>query len=278
MGVNIYFFKMVAVIYFIAAALFSYYLITQKDSVTKFAILVYFSGFIAHTIGIIVRYIEAGYVPMLNLHEGIIFLAWGISGIFFIFYRKYKVGILGIFASPLSFIFVLVALMFDRGIVNLVPVMQTYWRPIHIGFSILGDAMFAIAALAGVMYLLQERQLKTKKMSIFYYILPSLEVSDKINYKCLTFGFPMLTVGMVTGAIWANEAWGTYWSWDPKETWSLITWFIYAAMLHGRLTVGWRGRKVAILSIVGFFVILFTFLGVNLILGGTHVEGMLTSN
>jgi cytochrome c-type biogenesis protein CcsB len=270
MDVNIYFFKVVAVFYFLAAATFLFYLITQKEEVTKFATGAYLVGFAAHTLGIIVRYFESGYFPMVNLYESLSFLSWSISGIFFLFYSKFKVRILGVFVAPLSFVFLLIAFTFNTDITSLPPVFQSFWRPIHIAFALVGDAMFAIAALAGVMYLMQERQLKTKKMNMFYYILPSLEISDKINYKCLTFGFPMLTIGMITGAIWANSAWGTYWSWDPKETWSLITWFVYAAMLHGRLTVGWRGRKVAILSIVGFLVILFTFLGVNLILGGTH--------
>jgi cytochrome c-type biogenesis protein CcsB len=245
---------------------------TQRDVVTKAALGIYLTGFVIHSIGIIVRYFEAGYIPLLNLHEGLSFLAWGIAGIFFIFYYKYKVGVLGAFVSPLSFILILSAFAFSSEIIKLAPALQSFWRPIHVTFSFLGDAMFAVAALVGVMYLLQERQLKTKKMNVLYYILPSLDVSDRINYKCLTFGFPMLTIGIITGAIWVDSAWGTYWSWDPKETWSLITWFIYAAMLHGRLTTGWRGRKVAILSIIGFLAILFTFLGVNLILGGTHAE------
>jgi cytochrome c-type biogenesis protein CcsB len=100
--------------------------------------------------------------------------------------------------------------------------------------------------------------------------LPSLKVLDDLNYQSLTFGFPLLTLGIITGAIWAEYAWGRYWNWDPKETWSLITWFLYAALLHQRLTVGWRGRKAAIMAIFGFFAVLFTFLGVNLLLPGLH--------
>ena len=106
---------------------------------------------------------------------------------------------------------------------------------------------------------------KKKRLGALYQKLPALDILDEINYRCLTLGFPLLTVAIITGAIWAETAWGTYWSWDPKETWSLITWFIYAALLHGRLTTGWRGRKAALLSIIGFFILLFTFLGVNLL-------------
>jgi cytochrome c-type biogenesis protein CcsB len=100
--------------------------------------------------------------------------------------------------------------------------------------------------------------------------LPPLKVLDDLNYQALKFGFPLLTLGIITGAVWANYAWGRYWDWDPKETWSLITWLLYAALLHQRLTVGWRGRKAAIMAIIGFLAVLFTFLGVNLLLSGLH--------
>jgi cytochrome c-type biogenesis protein CcsB len=136
--------------------------------------------------------------------------------------------------------------------------------------AFLGYAAFAVAFGAAIMYLIQEHFLKRKKLGAMYQKLPSLDKLDDINYRCLTFGFPLLTLAIISGAIWAETAWGTYWSWDPKETWSLITWFVYAALLHGRLTTGWRGKKAAILAIVGFFVLLFTFIGVNLLLPGLH--------
>jgi len=103
-------------------------------------------------------------------------------------------------------------------------------------------------------------------MSMF----PPIRVLDDLNYRAIMIGFPLLTLGIITGAAWANYAWGTYWSWDPKETWSLITWFIYAALLHGRMTIGWRGKRAALLSIAGFLIMLFTFIGVNMWLPGLH--------
>jgi cytochrome c-type biogenesis protein CcsB len=120
------------------------------------------------------------------------------------------------------------------------------------------------------MYLLQNRMLKSKRFTGLYQLLPSLDTLDKVNYTCLSIGFPLMTLGIISGAFWANIAWGTYWSWDPKETWALITWFLYAALLHGRLSVGWRGRTAALFSIVAFLFLLFTFLGVSLLLGGYH--------
>jgi len=100
--------------------------------------------------------------------------------------------------------------------------------------------------------------------------LPNLQILDEINYKLITLGFPLLTLAIITGALWAESAWGSYWRWDPKEVWSLITWFIYALVLHARLTAGWRGRKAAMLSIAGFISVIFTFFGVNLLLKGLH--------
>ncbi|OGU08733.1 MAG: c-type cytochrome biogenesis protein CcsB, partial [Geobacteraceae bacterium GWC2_58_44] len=129
---------------------------------------------------------------------------------------------------------------------------------------------FAISFGVSIMYLIQSHFLKKRRLGPMFQKLPPLDMLDDISYRCLTFGFPLLTFAIISGAIWAETAWGTYWSWDPKETWSLITWFIYAALLHGRLTTGWRGRKAAMLSIFGFAVVLFTFLGVNLLLGGLH--------
>lgn len=127
-----------------------------------------------------------------------------------------------------------------------------------------------MAFCAGVLYLLQERLIKSKSFGRLSRMLPSLQVLDEVNYRALTVGFPLLTAGIITGSIWANCAWGSYWSWDPKETWSLITWLLYAALLHQRLTVGWRGRRAAVMAMVGFGAVLFTFLGVNLLIGGLH--------
>jgi len=129
---------------------------------------------------------------------------------------------------------------------------------------------FSIAFLAGLMYLLQERFLKSKSFNILYYKLPSLDLLDDLNYRAISFGFSLLTLGIITGSIWAEYAWGTYWNWEPKQTWSLIIWLFYAAMLHGRISVGWRGKKAAYLAIIGFLGVVFTFVGVNILLQGRH--------
>jgi cytochrome c-type biogenesis protein CcsB len=120
------------------------------------------------------------------------------------------------------------------------------------------------------MYLIQENQIKKKNWGQFFYRLPPLQALDNLNYFSLRAGFFLLTTGIITGSIWAEYAWGSYWNWDPKETWALITWLIYAALLHGRLTLGWRGRRAAFFSLIGFGMVLFTFLGVNFLFSGLH--------
>jgi cytochrome c-type biogenesis protein CcsB len=228
-------------------------------------------GFISHCVTLALRYIEAGHMPVANLHESLSFFAWMVVG-FFLLFRSYykKIEVMGVFVSPLALLLVIWAAALPHEILPLPPALRSWWLPIHVTFAFLGDAIFALAFCAGVIYLIQERLVKSKRVGTISGRLPSLEVLDEINYRALTIGFPLLTIGIVTGAVWAEYAWGSYWSWDPKETWSLITWLLYAALLHGRLTVGWRGRKAAILAIVGFCAILFTFLGVNLLLPGLH--------
>jgi cytochrome c-type biogenesis protein CcsB len=193
-----------------------------------------------------------------------------IIGLLLIATLKYKVKVLGSFLAPMALILMLFALALPKEILPLAPVLKSFWHPFHVIFAFLGNAIFALTFCFGVMYLIQEHQLKAKKMGAIAKRLPSLNLLDDLSYLSLKFGFPLLTLGIITGAVWAEYAWGRYWNWDPKETWSLITWLLYAALLHQRLTVGWRGRKAAIMAIVGFLAVLFTFLGVNLLLPGLH--------
>ena len=134
----------------------------------------------------------------------------------------------------------------------------------------IGDACFALACGAGILYLAQERAIKSKRRGFFFKRLPSLELLDATGYACIVAGFTLLTIGLIVGLVYAKAVWGRFWAWDPKEVWSGISWLVYAALLHERLTVGWRGRKSAIGSILGFVILLFTFFGVNFLLDGHH--------
>ncbi len=227
-------------------------------------------GFLAHTAYFLARWGAAGYFPITNLFESLGFFSWAVVLAMILLQIRLAAPVVGAIVLPIAFLFALGAFAFESAVAPLPPALQSNWLYLHTTLAFLGDAFFVIAFAGGLLYLVQERQLKRHRVGGLYHRLPSLDLLDRINYRSLTIGFPLLTLGIITGAVWAEYAWGAYWQWDPKETWSLITWFIYAALVHARLTVGWRGRKAAYLSIAGFLAVLFTFLGVNLLLGGLH--------
>ena len=149
-------------------------------------------------------------------------------------------------------------------------IFKSVWLVTHVTMIFIGEAAFALAAGAGILYLIQENTIKTKRRRFFFKRLPSLDLLDSTGYGCIVVGFTMLTIGLITGLVYAKSVWGRFWSWDPKEVWSAVAWLFYAVLLHERLTVGWRGRRSAVMAIIGFGVLLFTFLGVNLFMEGHH--------
>jgi len=268
---NVLLFELALTFYFIATISGVIEIFRGKKDTSKVSLYLSIIGFAFHTANIIVRYIEGGHIPVTSMHEAASFFSWCVLILFYIHEFKYKLGLLSSFILPIVFLLMFSSSIFPREIKVLSPVLQSYWFGIHTILAFLGDAAFAMACGIGVMYLIQERNVKSKHLSMLFQKLPSLQVLDEINYHLITMGFPLLTLAMITGVVWANSAWGTYWRWDPKEVWSLITWIIYALVLHLRLTVGWRGKKAAILSIVGFAFVILTFFGVALILKGKHV-------
>ncbi|HAX99239.1 MAG TPA: c-type cytochrome biogenesis protein CcsB [Candidatus Atribacteria bacterium] len=265
-------------VYIIGTSIFLIYLIKPKLLFAQVAFYFTILGFVFHSTILIYRYFTYAYFPVTNLHQSLFFFAWCLIGIFIIFNIKHKIPVLGSFVTPLACVFLSSsATIFSQCPIPIPPSLRSIWLPIHTSLSFLGEAFFALAFCGGLMYLIQENQIKNKKWSQFLHRLPSLQTLDDLNYLCLCFGFPFLTLGIITGSIWAEYTWGSYWNWDPKETWSLVTWLIYAALLHGRLIIGWRGKRAALFSIFGFAVVLFTFLGVNLFLPGLHSYESLTT-
>ena len=275
-----FFFNITTIAYFAAMVLFIVYIVSRAQAVALTATGVVWAGFVANTIAIGLRWREAyalGFqqAPLSNLYESVVFFAWSIALVYLLMDLKYKQRAVGAFVLPFAFIFMIWAqLGLNAEIQPLVPALQSNWLTYHVITCFLGYAAFAVACGASIMYLLvigrEERKGDNQGIKG---IFPSAKVLDDINYKAIMFGFPMLSLGIITGAAWANYAWGTYWSWDPKETWSLIIWFIYAAFLHARFTRGWVGRKAAWLSILGFAATIFCYLGVNLLLSGLHSYG-----
>jgi cytochrome c-type biogenesis protein CcsB len=223
---------------------------------------------------------EIGYIPVSNLYE--VFILFSIiTGLIYLFYEaKYKSRALGgfvllVISAAVAF---LLWYAFERGaheIQPLVPALQSYWMKIHVPANFVGYGAFALAAMVGVVYLIRNRGDQKNPGGFAATRLPPLEQLDDLMYKSIALGFGFFTIATVLGAMWAAEAWGGYWSWDPKETWALIVWLNYAAWLHMRFTKGWRGTPMAWWAIVGLFVTLFAFLGVNMFLSGLHSYGQL---
>jgi len=256
--------------YFAAAIISTVDLFMGSRASSRLMLLAAGAGFVIHTSSIVYRYFAAGHIPISSMHEASSFFAWCVVLIFFLLEYRYKIGIMGSFVLPVVFLLMLSSSFLPREIRPLSPVLQSYWFGIHTFLAFLGNAAFAVAFGLGIMYLLQERNLKAHHLHGLFQRLPSLQMLDEMNNTMINFGFPLLTCAIISGALWAEQAWGSYWRWDPREVWSMIIWFIYALILHIRFTAGWRGKKTALLSVIGFMVILFTFFGVNILFKSLH--------
>jgi len=183
--------------------------------------------------------------------------------------RQYGVKVLGAFVLPLVALSGVSGAWLPPGFSDLAPALRSAWISVHVILAMLGIAAFVLNFAGGVMYLLQEHQLKAKRPGALYYRLPSLETLDRITYRTLTLGFPFLTLGLLLGALWARTAWGSVFAFDPLALFSFLAWLVYAATLGGRAVAGWRGRRAAFFAVVGFGVLLLT-LGAGLLLPGRH--------
>jgi cytochrome c-type biogenesis protein CcsB len=201
--------------------------------------------------------------PLSNFYDSLVFFSWCLAALTLIFLRRYAEGFLGVVGGLLaSLVLAYASLGVDSSIRPLMPALKSNWLLVHVITAFLGYAAFGLAFGAAVLYLVQGSKKKTQG--------PARPLLDRLIYRAAVIGFIFLTIGILTGAVWAETAWGRYWSWDPKETASLITWFIYAALLHARLVQGWQGRPIAWLAVAGFGAVLFTYLGVGFLLPGLH--------
>ena len=268
--------------YLISMLLFFAFLASRAKMVGTSAMIVAYGGLLAQSVAIALRWKESydmgvGHAPFSNLYESVVFFSWTIVLIYALLDIKYKYRVIGAFVMPFALLGMSWAqLGMNNSIEPLVPALQSNWLLYHVVTCFLGYAAFAVACGISIMYLIKagsEGSADGKAASGLFAMFPPTKVLDDLNYRSIMVGFPLLTLGIITGAAWANYAWGTYWSWDPKETWSLIVWFVYAAFLHARITKGWVGKRTAWLSIIGFAATIFCYLGVNLFLSGLHSYG-----
>jgi len=257
--------------YLISFVVFTLYFAFKSSVLGKLANALLLIGFLPQTVGLIFRWKLAGHVPFSNMYEYAYLMSWMAVGSYGFILFKFRKLIIGVFVS-----FVVLGLIVSASLLpkelsrQLVPALQSNWLAIHVSLAALGEGAFAIACAVSIMYLIKSSYVRRNKDLEFF---PSLEMLDDINYKAISIGYPLFTFGaLFAGAIWASKAWGTFWGWDPKEVGSLIIWLFYTGYLHARMQRNWKGDKAAVLSIIGFIMILLSFFG-NIILSGQHAYG-----
>jgi len=268
------------VLFILATVIYWVALFNRSDFTGKFASALAWAAVLMGFVGLMVRWYESyliapdvGHIPVSNLYEVFVLFCLITALIYLYYEQRYATRQLGgfvmlIVSAAVGFI---LWYIFDRQahtIQPLVPALQSYWMKIHVPTNFIGYGAFALAAMVGVAYLLSSRGILASR-------LPSLDTMDDVMYKSIAIGFAFFTIATILGAMWAAEAWGGYWSWDPKETWALIVWLNYAAWLHLRLVKGMRGPVLAWWAVIGLFVTTFAFIGVNMFLSGLHSYGEL---
>jgi len=256
--------------YFGATGLWLAYFLVQRESYYRAGGWVMAGGLALHSLALIQRVWSLGHLPAASVGEALLLFGWVLVAAFLLLIWRYPIKVLGALVAPLAALMVSGALLLPREHGTISPLLKSFWLTIHICLTLMGYAALALACLGGILYLIQERQIKGKRFGFFYRRLPSLSVLDTLNYWCLTIGFPLLTAGIICGSLYAQHTLGNFWNWDPKEILTIIAWLIYAVLLHERLAAGWRGRRAALLAICGFLVLIFTFVGANLWFAGYH--------
>lgn len=261
-------------VYFGAFMLYLFMMVSGREIFGRMATFVSAVAFGAHTLAVIIRWVESynlgiGHAPFSNLYESLIFFAWTTMLLYLIVERRTKNKTSGAFVTPLAFLAMAYASFspnVNSGIQPLIPALKSNWLISHVITCFFGYAAFGLSFGLSIMYLIKRLD-REDRYSLFLRLIPRADILDELNYQMVVIGFLMLTLGIITGSVWAHSAWGSYWSWDPKETWSLITWLVYAAVLHSRLVRGWKGKRIAILCFIGFSCVLFTYFGVNYLAG-----------
>jgi cytochrome c-type biogenesis protein CcsB len=256
---NITFSAYIRGLFLAALALFSRHKAISFTSLASMLI-----GTLTLTAYIILRWQDAGRAPFSNMFESLVLFAWAIVAVYLILRIRINIPVLSAAVALLALLVLAYAsAFFESDIKPLMPALQSNWLSVHVFTCFLGYAGFAISFLSSIGYLIAARS--GSKIAA-----ATRESLDIVTAKTISFGFLFLAIGIITGAVWANSAWGTYWSWDPKETWSFITWLIYAVYLHCRYMHGWHGKRSAWISVIGFASVIFTYIGVNFLLPGLH--------
>jgi cytochrome c-type biogenesis protein CcsB len=258
--------------YILATLIWLGYLWIQKDHWHRWGSWIVGIGWSSHTLALILQTAAYGFFPVANLGGTLSLFSWTLVTAFLILNWRYPVKVLGALVTPMAGLMLGGSLILPRA-ATIPPALQSAWLTFHIAAALLGNATFTLAFLGAILYLLQEHQLKSKQFGFLYKRLPSLEMLDALNYYCINIGFLLLTMGIISGSLYAQYTMGVFWQWDPKETVTLIAWLLYAGLLHERLVVGWRGRRAALMAIAGFLVLMVAFVGADFWHRGYHRFG-----
>lgn len=259
------------VCYALASGIFALDFSSRMPRFTGYAVSVLGAGAIFHALDLVARGLQAGNIPVANFSQALSFLAWVTALAGLVMIVRLRVAVIGALVAPSALIALGASEAMQGGAGALPHALRSLWLPVHVTLAVAGEALFVLAATVSLVYLFQESRLKAHRPLLAGPGgMPSLEKLDRINYRLLGWGFLLLTLAILSGALWAEHTWGRFWSWEPRELWSLITWLLYAALLESRLTVGWRGRRAATLTIVVFAVLVGSFVGVSLIHPGKH--------
>lgn len=257
-------------LYMISAAFFAWALV-RGGRISVIASGTAWIGVVAQGVGIVILAREFGHPPFLDLPGSLVCFSWALMTAHLVMARVHRTSVLGVFASFVSAASLISGMSLMGAAAPPPAALLGPWSAVHIAGSLISYVGLALAFGATIAYTLQERLLKAKRITSLQKRLPSLDALDRLSYRMVALAFPVLTLGIVTGSIWAQSAWGSYWNWNPKETWSLITWLVYAAYLHVRVIQGRRSRWATRLLILGFACVLITYLGVSLLTSGHHV-------
>ena len=260
-------FTITMLLYFAAMILFFVFIAVKKDILGKVAYFLLLIGYVLHTAALVVRGIGVKRLPMTNQYEFAVSFAWGLCLVSLIFIRKYHFDVLGAFSAPVIFLVIGYAAMQSKEVHELMPALRSNWLAFHVSTAIIAYGAFGVSFAIALAFLLRDR---ISEGSFLDQHIPGRSKLDMIGYRSVSLGLLFLTFCIISGSIWAERAWGSYWSWDPKETWSLITWLIYAVYLHQRLRRGWKGKNAAVFAVIGFICVLFTYIGVNTLIPGIH--------
>src|SRR3990167_4799168 len=256
-------------LYFIATVFFFRSIWTDSRTGSRVGFYTVVLGTLVQSVSIVALYLKGDTLAG-GLDTTLYLFALSITIVFIGSQLIFNAPLLGAFVSPLAFIMTLPHVILPQGIIEHESSLSNPWILIHIVLILLGEALFTVAFISGLMYLFQEQRIKSKRVGSLLQKFPSLTTLDKINHVCLVIGFPLITVGLALGLLLAKEIWGDAWVWGQKETWSLVTWLLYAVLLHGRLASGWKGRKAAFGAVLGFGIILFTLFVIGFLAPGRH--------